>query len=96
MKTIALTFPLAIATALVATGCRSGGTYDKGPYLPQQSKTAPHENKEPVVLLDPGVQYSSTGLFRTIHLMHAPSDNAARRGPPQGPGLSSIPVGKTR
>jgi len=51
-KLIAL-LPLA---ALFA-GC---STHDKGPYLPQQSKTPPYENTEPVVLLDPGVQYSVT------------------------------------
>ncbi len=46
------------AAALVAVGCSS--THDKGPYLPQTSKTPPYESKEPVVLLDPGVQYSVT------------------------------------
>lgn len=60
MKKLALILPLAIATTLFATGCRTGGTYDKGPYVPQQSATPAHENKEPVVLLDPGVQYSIT------------------------------------
>ena len=45
-------------TVLLASGCKS--THDKGPYLPQTPKTAAHETKEPVVLLDPGVQYSVT------------------------------------
>ena len=46
-----------VAAALVV-GCKS--TYDKGPYLPQQSKTPAFESIEPVVLLDPGVRYSVT------------------------------------
>ena len=45
------------AAALIA-GC--SGTHDKGPYLPQQSKTSPYESTEPVVLMDPGVQHSLT------------------------------------
>ena len=44
------------ATLLVA-GC---STYDKGPYLPEPSQTPAYENTAPVVLLDPGVQYSLT------------------------------------
>lgn len=52
MKFFAL-LPLA---AFIA-GC---STYDKGPYLPQQSKTPAYESTEPVVLLDPGVQHSVT------------------------------------
>jgi uncharacterized protein YcfL len=44
--------------AVLVTGCSS--THDKGPYLPQTPKTPAYENKEPVVLLDPGVQYSVT------------------------------------
>ena len=43
---------------LLVAGCSS--THDKGPYLPQTSKTPAYESKEPVVLLDPGVQYSVT------------------------------------
>ena len=57
MKTIVL-ITFAAVTLLVAAGCSS--THDKGPYLPQNSKTPPHESKEPVVLMDPGVQYSVT------------------------------------
>ena len=45
-------------TVLLATGCSS--THDKGPYLPQVSKTPAYESREPVVLMDPGVQYSVT------------------------------------
>ena len=45
-------------TFLLVAGCSS--THDKGPYLPQTPKTPPYETKEPVVLLDPGVQYSVT------------------------------------
>jgi hypothetical protein len=45
-------------TLLLVAGCAS--THDSGPYLPQTPKTPPHESKEPVVLLDPGVQYSVT------------------------------------
>ena len=49
---------LTAGAALALTACSS--TYDKGPYLPEQSKTPPHENTERVVLMDPGVQYSLT------------------------------------
>ncbi len=45
------------AAAVLATGC---STYDKGPYLPEQSKTPAYENSERFVLLDPGVKYSIT------------------------------------
>ncbi len=55
---LSLIIPLAAAAALLATGCSS--THDKGPYLPKQSKTPAYESTEPVVLLDPGVQYSVT------------------------------------
>lgn len=48
------------ALALGAVVLASCSTYDKGPYLPQQSKTPAHENTEPIVLLDPGVRYSLT------------------------------------
>jgi uncharacterized protein YcfL len=49
---------LAASVALAVTACKS--TYDKGPYLPQTSKTPAYENTERVVLMDPGVQYSLT------------------------------------
>ena len=50
---------------LLAAGCSS--THDKGPYPPQTSKTFPYESREPVVLMDPGVQYSVTcsGVLET-------------------------------
>ena len=44
-------------TVLLVAGC---STHDKGPYLPQTPKTPAYEGKEPVVLMDPGVQYSVT------------------------------------
>lgn len=47
----------AVCFALVA-GCSS--TYDKGPYLPEHSTAPALESKEPVVLMDPGVQKSVT------------------------------------
>jgi hypothetical protein len=43
---------------LLVTGCSS--THDKGPYLPQTPPPMGYETREPVVLLDPGVQYSVT------------------------------------
>jgi hypothetical protein len=49
---------LAGGTLLLVVGCSS--THDSGPYLPQTPKTPAYESKEPVVLLDPGVQYSVT------------------------------------
>jgi uncharacterized protein YcfL len=54
----AILFTLMAVGILVLAGCSS--THDKGPYLPQTSKTPAHESKEPVVLMDPGVQYSIT------------------------------------
>lgn len=54
MKLIAL---IPLAAALVVAGC---STYDKGPYVPEQSKTPAYENTERFVLLDPGVKYSIT------------------------------------
>jgi uncharacterized protein YcfL len=47
----------AVSALLLAAGCSS---YDRGPYAPQQSRTPAIENKEPVVLLDPGVAHSIT------------------------------------
>lgn len=55
MKLIAL---IPVATVLIIAGCKN--TYDKGPYLPQQSKTPAYENTERFVLLDPGAQRSIT------------------------------------
>jgi hypothetical protein len=54
------------AMVLLAGGCAS--TYDKGPYAPQQTEGPSLESKEPVVLMDPGVQYSvtSTGLQQRL------------------------------
>jgi len=43
---------------LLVAGCSS--THDKGPYLPQTPPPVGYETREPVVLLDPGVQYSVT------------------------------------
>ena len=43
---------------LLVAGCCS--THDKGPYLPEISKTPAHETYAGVVLLDPGVRYSVT------------------------------------
>ena len=49
---------LAGGAVLLAAGCSS--THDKGPYVPQTVQTFPYEVREPVVLMDPGVQYSVT------------------------------------
>jgi uncharacterized protein YcfL len=54
-KLIAL---LSLITALVAVGCKSD--YDKGPYLPGQSRTPDHENTERFLLLDRDMQRSIT------------------------------------
>ena len=48
------------AAVLVATGCASSSPQDQGPYVPQVTKAPGHESQEPVVLMDPGVQYSVT------------------------------------
>lgn len=53
-KRIAL---LPVIAALLVAGC---STYDKGPYLPQQSKTPAYESTERFVLLDPGAQRTIT------------------------------------
>ena len=47
----------AAGAVLLVAGC---STHDKGPYLPEGVKTPAYEGREPVVLLDPGVQYSVT------------------------------------
>lgn len=57
MKNSLVLLIAAASATLLATGC---STHDKGPYLAQQPATPPYENREPVVLLDPGVQYSVT------------------------------------
>ncbi len=46
------------ATLVFVSACSS--THDEGPYLAQTPKTPAYEGKEPVVLMDPGVQYSVT------------------------------------
>ncbi|MSU57171.1 MAG: hypothetical protein EXS35_03140 [Pedosphaera sp.] len=46
------------AATLLVAGCET--THDKGPYLPQTSKTPAYENTERFVLLDPGAQHSIT------------------------------------
>lgn len=58
MKTTTLALVPITLAACALLGCKS--TYDKGPYLPQTSKTPAYETTEPVVLLDPGVQRSIT------------------------------------
>jgi uncharacterized protein YcfL len=59
MKKI-ITPTLVMTAALFAAGCKSSPPHDKGPYLPQASPIPAYENTQPVVLLDPGVQYSVT------------------------------------
>ena len=56
MKTTLLLL-LAAGSAAMLVGC---STHDKGPYLAQWPETPAYETREPVVLLDPGVQYSVT------------------------------------
>ena len=58
MKKSFLSILAAGGAVLLAAGCSS--THDKGPYLPQTPQTLGYETREPVVLLDPGVQYSVT------------------------------------
>ncbi len=55
MKT--LLFVAAASAAFLTAGC---STHDKGPYAPQWPAAPALETREPVVLLDPGVQYSVT------------------------------------
>ena len=47
-----------IITALIAVGCKSD--YDKGPYLPGQSRTPDYENTERFVMLDIDMKHSIT------------------------------------
>ena len=58
MKRSLVSMLAAGGAVLLVVGCTS--THDKGPYLPQTPKTPAYESREPVVLLDPGVQYSVT------------------------------------
>lgn len=58
MKKIIL--PIIAVAALFVAGCKSAPPHDAGPYVPQQSPMPDYESKEPVVLLDAGVQYSLT------------------------------------
>jgi uncharacterized protein YcfL len=57
MKKSLLSLIAAGGAVLLVAGC---STHDKGPYLPEVPRTLPHEGREPIVLLDPGVQYSVT------------------------------------
>jgi hypothetical protein len=57
MKSSNVSLLAAGAAVLLVAGC---STHDKGPYLPEWAKTPAYENREPIVLLDPGVQYSVT------------------------------------
>ena len=58
MKKSFVSILAASGAILLAVGCSS--THDKGPYLPQTPPPVGYETREPVVLLDPGVQYSVT------------------------------------
>ena len=49
---------LTAATVLLVAGCAT--RHDQGPYAPQTSAAPALENSAPVVLMDPGVQYSVT------------------------------------
>jgi hypothetical protein len=57
MKRSSIAIVAAGAAGLLVAGC---STHDKGPYLPEWPQTPAYETREPVVLLDPGVQYSVT------------------------------------
>jgi hypothetical protein len=58
MKKTFVSMLAACGALLLTAGCSS--THDKGPYLPQTPPPMGYETREPVVLLDPGVQYSVT------------------------------------
>jgi hypothetical protein len=58
MKNSILPLIIVAAAALSVAGCKS--TYDRGPYLPQTSRTPAYESTERFVLLDPGAQRSIT------------------------------------
>jgi hypothetical protein len=69
MKNSTIPVLSAAVAALFAAGCASDSTYDKGPYVPEQSKTPYVEGKEAIVLLDPAVRYSVTSpayMARTL------------------------------
>jgi len=57
MKRSSLALLTAGTAVLLCAGC---STYDKGPYLPEWARTPAYENSQPIVLLDPRVQYSVT------------------------------------
>jgi hypothetical protein len=59
MKRSLLPLLVAGSALLFAAGCASNDTKG-GPYAPQTSTGPALEGKEPVVLMDPGVQYSVT------------------------------------
>jgi hypothetical protein len=59
MKRTFVSMLAAGGTFLLVAGCASS-PHDKGPYLPQTPKTPAYETREPVVLMDPGVQHSVT------------------------------------
>jgi hypothetical protein len=58
MKKTFVSMLVAGGALLLVAGCST--THDKGPYLPQTPPPMGYETREPVVLLDPGVQYSVT------------------------------------
>ena len=59
MKKSIVSVLIAGGAILLVAGCASS-PHDKGPYAPQTPKTPSREGREPIVLLDPGVQYSVT------------------------------------
>jgi hypothetical protein len=59
MKKSFVSMLVAGGALLLAVGCASSH-HDKGPYLPQTPQPPGYETREPVVLMDPGVQYSVT------------------------------------
>jgi hypothetical protein len=59
MKTKNVLFLSTLAALLAGAGCASE-PHDEGPYRAQMPTKASSEGREPVVMLDPGVQYSVT------------------------------------
>ena len=57
MKNSIALFIAAVSALFLTAGC---STHDKGPYQAQWPSTPAYETRDPVVLLDPGVQYSVT------------------------------------